>query len=495
MKLRKLLTLLLVLTLTLWAVPAGAAEAGTGLYTDVAEDAWYAEAVAYCAQAGLMDGVGDGAFDPQGATSRAMVVTVLHRLSGSPAQVKANAFPDVAEDAWYAQSVGWAAARGITTGREDGTFAPLEGVSRQDLAVFLWRSMGSPAAAGAEPFTDEGDISPYALEAVRWAKSAGIVNGMGNGAFAPRRGATRAELASILMKLSKGLMAPSLLEGGVFPCGIARGEEGILVTDTFNKRVWLLTDDGLLPYAGKESAEDLNGMPMGGYVDAVRDESLFLQPWAIAPYLEGWAVADTNNDALRLITEAGVKTINAFAGEADLDTGALGVTWDRPMGLAADEAGNLYVSDTGRGCIRVIDPEGVVTTLVKDLDEPTGLCWAAGSLYAAETGAQRILKITGGTVTVLAGSGEEGLQDGPAAEARFSSPMGLALDEQGRVYVADAVNSAVRRIAEGVVSTLVIAQPDSPQRAPVFPVGLLVDGGSLYVCDNFTGKLMRIDLG
>ena len=491
MKLRKLFSILLALTLALWAVPAGAA----GLYTDVAEDAWYAEAVAYCAEAGLMDGVGDGLFDPQGDTSRAMVVTVLHRLSGNPARVKAEAFSDVAADAWYARSVGWAAIEGITTGREDGTFAPMERVSRQDLAVFLWRSMGCPAAAGDSAFTDEGDISPYALEAVRWAKSAGLVEGMGDGTFAPRKGATRAQLATILMKLSRTLLAPSLLDSGVFPCGIVKGEEGILVTDTGNKCIWLLTGEGSTRFSGGESPEDLDGIPVGGYVDGTSETSLFRQPWDIAPYLGGWAVTDRENNALRHVTAEGVQTINAAPGEEDLETGDAGVTWDRPMGLATDDQGNLYVADTGRGCIRVIDTQGVVTTLVKGLDEPTGLCWAEGSLYAAEAGAQRILKITDGVVTVLAGSGEEGLLDGPAAEAQFSSPMGLAVDDQGRVYVSDAVNGAVRRIADGTVTTLVVARADSPMHVPLFPVGLLVEGGSLYICDNFTGKLMVISLG
>ena len=494
MKKHRLPAILLTLVLTLWALPAGAADQADP-YTDVPQDAWYAEAAAWCAEAGLMDGVGNGLFDPQGETSRAMVVTVLHRLSGNPARVKAEAFSDVPADAWYARSVGWAAIQGITEGREDGTFGPLESVSRQDLAVFLWRSMGSPAAAGEASFSDEGEISPYALEAVRWACAAGIVNGMGDGTFAPKAGATRAQLANILMKLSRTLLAPSLLETGIFPCGIAKGEEGILVTDTCNKCIWLMTAEGVTRYSGGESPEDLDGVPVGGYLDGANDACLFLQPWAIAPYLGGWAVADRDNNALRHISESGVQTINAAAGEDGLETSEAGVTWERPMGLAADEEGNLYVSDTGRGCIRVISTEGRVTTLVKGLDEPTGLCWAAGSLYAAESGAQRILKITDGVVTVLAGSGQEGYLDGPAAEARFSSPMGLAVDDQGRVYVADAVNGAVRRIADGTVSTMMIAQADTPQHVPLFPVGLLAEEGSLYICDNFTGRLMCISLG
>ena len=489
---KRTLALLLILALVL-TLPALAA----GSFTDVEEDAWYAEAVGYCADKGLMEGLEDGTFGPGVPASRAMVVTVLHRLAGNPAQVKADAFADVAEDAWYAQAVGWAATQGITRGRPDGSFAPEEDVSRQDLITFLWRSLGCPAAAEAEPFDDEAEIGDYALEAVRWAKGAGIVNGMGNGCFAPGEAANRAQLASLLMKLDRHLLGESVLEGGTFPCGVTSdGEGGLLVTDTFNKCVWLLKDGAVTRLAGGESAADLNGEPVGGYVDAVPEESLFRRPWAIAPYLNGWAVSDTLNNALRLITETGVMTINASAGEEGLTTSAYGVTYDRPMGLAADEKGNLYVADTGAGAIRVLSPEGVVTTLVSGLAEPTGLCWYGGCLYVAETENHRILRVTKkGTVAVFAGSGEEGYLDGSAKEAQFSSPMGLAVDDQGRVYVADTVNGAVRRIADGQVDTLVMSKPDSPQRWPVSPIGLLVDGSSLYVCDNFTGKLMCVSIG
>jgi len=488
---KRTLALLLILALVL-TLPALAG----GSFTDVEEDAWYAEAVGYCAEKGLMEGLDAGTFGPDVPASRGMVVTVLHRLAGNPAQAMAGAFADVAEDAWYAQAVGWAATQGITLGRPDGSFAPEEDVSRQDLVTFLWRSLGSPAAAEAEPFDDEAEISSYALEAVRWAKGAGIVNGMGNGCFVPGASANRAQLASLLMKLDRNLLGESVLEGGTFPCAVASdGTGGLLVTDTFNKCVWLLKNGAVTRLTGGESALDLNGEPVGGYVDAGLGESLFRRPWGIAPYLNGWAVSDTRNNALRLITETGVLTINASAGEDGLPTSDYGVTYDRPMGLAADGEGNLYVADTGAGAIRVLSPEGTVTTLVSGLAEPTGLCWYDGSLYVAETENHRILRVTAGVVEILAGSGEEGFLDGAAQEACFSSPMGLAVDARGRVYVADTVNGAVRRISDGQVDTLVMSKPDSPQRWPVSPIGLLVQDSNLYVCDNFTGKLMCVSIG
>ena len=490
---KKTLAQLLILALVL-ALPV-LAEGEQGTYTDVPENAWFAQAVEYCTAQGLMNGVSAEAFAPGGSTTRAMVVTVLYRLSGSPARAAEGIFPDVAADSWYGEPVAWAALQGIAAGRADGTFGPDAAITRQDLAVFLWRSLGSPAALGGEPFKDEGEISDYAREAVRWAKSAGIVNGMGDGSFAPRKGATRAELATILMKLDRNYLSSRLAIQDVRPSGLAAGPDGgLLVTDTYHKCIWLVKDGEAVCLAGAETVGDLYGEPVGSYVDAAPADSCFRQPWAIVPFLEGWAISDTRNNALRFLDAQSVQTVNATPGEMDLPTGDCGVTYERPTGLAVDEAGNLYAADTGAGAIRVITPKGIATTVADGLDEPTGLCWYAGSLYVCETGAHRILKITGQTVEVLAGSGEEGFLDGPAAAACFSSPMGVTVDGLGRVFVADTVNGAVRCLADGQVVTLLRAEPDTPLNSPIYPVGLLVTEEGLYVADNFTGQLLCIGI-
>ncbi len=492
---KKTLALLMILSLVL-TLPV-LAEGEQTAYTDVPGNAWFARAVEYCAAQGLMNGVSEDSFAPNGGTTRAMVVTVLYRLSGSPVRASEKTFPDVAADSWYADSVTWAALEGITTGKEDGRFAPDEAISRQDLAVFLWRSLGSPAALGGEPFTDEAQIGAYALEAVRWARSAGIVNGMGDGSFAPKKGATRAELASILMNLSERVLVSRLSIPNAKPAGLALDKDGsLLVTDTYHKCIWRVKDGQAVRIAGAETAGDLYDEPMGSYVDAEPEKSCFRQPWAIVPFLEeGWVISDVRNNALRYLDEISVQTVNASPGESDLPTGDYGVTYERPTGLAVDEEGNLYASDTGAGAIRVITPYGVATTVAAGLDEPAGLCWHEGSLYVAESGANRILKITGGAVEVLAGSGEEGFLDGAAASACFSSPMAVAVDGLGRVYVADTVNGAVRCIANGQVTTLLRFEGDTPLYSPISPLGLLVAEEGLYVADNFGGRLLCIGIG
>ena len=493
-QLKKTLALLLILALVL-TLPV-LAEGEQGTYTDVPGSAWYARAVEYCAAQGLMNGVAEDAFAPGGSTTRAMVVTVLYRLSGSPARAAEGVFPDVAADSWYAESVAWAALEGITTGRADGSFGPNDAITRQDLVVFLWRSLGCPAAMIGESFKDESEIGEYAREAVHWARGAGIVNGMGDGTFAPRKGATRAELATILMKLDQGYLGSCLSIPDVLPCGLAAdGKGGLLVTDTYHKCIWLVKDGESVRIAGRETGGDLYGEPMGGYMDTEPENSCFRQPWAIVPFLDGWAISDTRNNALRFLGEDSVQTVNATPGEGGLPVGDCGVTYERPTGLAVDGKGNLYASDTGAGAIRVITPNGIATTLADGLNEPTGLCWYAGSLYVAETGAHRILKITGETVEVLAGSGEEGFRDGAALQACFSSPMGVAVDGRGRVFVADTVNGAVRCIVNGQVVTVLRSQPDTPLNSPLYPVGLLVTADGLYVADNFTGRLLCIGIG
>jgi len=493
MKRKKLLTaplcLLLALALSLPALAAGR-------YGDVTEDAWYAEAVDYCAENALMNGVGGDRFDPGALVSRAMTVTVLHRLADTPAPSARGAFRDVPADEWYSEAADWAAEAGIAGGVGGGRFAPTDAVTRQDLAVFLWRLVGSPAAEQPSAFTDEADLSDYALTAVRWASGAGIINGVGDGRFLPRDSATRAELAAILMRLHRSgmLTRTDSIEALRAPCGIVADADGsLLVTDTYYKRVWRIRDGRITAFAGADSIKDVYGQPLGGYRDSYRAWSLFTEPWAITPFLDGWAVSDPGNNALRLITEAQVRTINGAPGEAGLEASEMGVTYDRPTGLATDNDGSLYVADTGSGTIRRITVDGIVTIFARDLSEPTGICWYDGSLYVAETGENRILRITNGSVQVLAGSGEEEYVDGDALSACFRSPTGVTVGPDGTVYVADTVNSAVRSISGGVVRTLF--RGDGDPYSLISPVGMIVQDGALWVCDNFNGALHVVPLG
>ena len=175
-------------------------------YTDVTAGDWYANAVTYVTLTGLMNGVGD-AFQPNTNLTRAMMVTVLYRMAGEPQVTQANPFQDVAADTWYTNAVIWASETGITTGATETTFAPTKALTREQLAAFFYRfaqyeSGGEIPAAGDNlaAFTDAGSISAYATDAVNWAVGEGLISGVGNSTLAPQNSATRAQVATILMR-------------------------------------------------------------------------------------------------------------------------------------------------------------------------------------------------------------------------------------------------------------------------------------------------------
>lgn len=172
-------------------------------FDDVASDAWYADAVHYVAENGIMNGAGDGTFAPYTIMNRAMLVQVLYALEGKPA-VSGSSFADVASDAWYADAVAWAAQAGIVTGLSDTTFGPDQVLTREQLATILYRyaaykGYDVTATGDLDSYTDAAEIGAYALEAMEWATGSSLISGS-NGALAPQSSATRAEAATILMR-------------------------------------------------------------------------------------------------------------------------------------------------------------------------------------------------------------------------------------------------------------------------------------------------------
>lgn len=160
-------------------------------FSDVPADAWYADAAAYCRDAGLMRGTLASTFSPDATTSRAMVVSILHRQAGSP-QAADAAFSDVPADAWYHDAVSWACETGIASGYSAQRFGPDDPVSREQLAALLWRRAGSPAPQTAAAFPDQDAISAFARPAAAWAQQTGLITGTDGGRFAPHSLAVRA---------------------------------------------------------------------------------------------------------------------------------------------------------------------------------------------------------------------------------------------------------------------------------------------------------------
>lgn len=196
------LFLAVILALAL-SVSALAAVSDTG-YSDVDADAWYADAVAYVREHGLMSGTSATTFSPDATTSRGQIATILYRAAGSPAVTGGTNFPDVASTAYYATATRWASANGIVTGYPNGSFGPDDPITRQQIAAILWRYAGSPAADRGTDFADESTISEYASTAVDWARANGIINGKDGNRFDPNGNATRAQAAVILRNYMQG---------------------------------------------------------------------------------------------------------------------------------------------------------------------------------------------------------------------------------------------------------------------------------------------------
>ena len=149
-------------------------------FDDVAKSAWYYKAVEYVAENGIMSGVSAREFAPNAGFSRAMLAQTLYAMSGKPAVKVESTFADVAANAWYADAVNWAAEKGYVSGVGDGKFAPDASVTREQMALILYRYAGSPDASGMaqKEFADSSSVSAYAVDAIRWAVHEGLISGM-----------------------------------------------------------------------------------------------------------------------------------------------------------------------------------------------------------------------------------------------------------------------------------------------------------------------------
>ncbi len=175
-------------------------------FDDVLPTSWYFQAVEFAVDKNLFSGTGDGStFTPDGHMNRAMIVTVLHRLAGLPAVNAAAPFNDVATGLWYSDAVSWANANSIVGGYGDGSFGPQKDVSREEIACFLYRYAafsGQDTSAGANlsSYPDAMSTHTWALDAMSWAVAEGIITGRPSGALDPQGFATRAEVATMLMR-------------------------------------------------------------------------------------------------------------------------------------------------------------------------------------------------------------------------------------------------------------------------------------------------------
>lgn len=180
----------------------GAQPGGVSGFADVPQDNWFADAVKYVSENKLMNGTSTTAFSPNENMSRAMLATVLYRMSGETAEA-GSSFGDVSSSAYYAAAVNWASSKGIVNGTGANAFAPNASITREQLAAMLYRYAGEPSvSADLSAYTDAVSISPYAEKAVEWCVAKGILNGKSATRLAPQDTATRAECAAMLQRFA-----------------------------------------------------------------------------------------------------------------------------------------------------------------------------------------------------------------------------------------------------------------------------------------------------
>jgi len=300
------------------------------------------------------------------------------------------------------------------------------------------------------------------------------------------------------------------------PNGIATDSAGnVYVADIGNNTIRKITPAGVVStLAGTTGAQ--------GSTDGTGGAATFNTPWSIATDSAGNVyVADTNNNAIRMITPdrvvttvAGTPGVNGYVDGIGADARFYG-----PMGVAIDGEGNVIVADSYNNIIRKITPDMMVTTLAGNpsvtgsadgtgsaalFDGPNGVAAdSAGNVYVADTQNDIIRKITpAGVVTTLAGkAGAAGSADGTGTAARFMSPSGVATDSAGNVYVADTYNHTIRRITPaGVVTTLagnpnIYGSADGTGGRANFsiPYAVATDGaGNVYVADIGNQNIRKI---
>ena len=172
-------------------------------FGDVTVSDWFYDDVRYVYANGIMDGTSSDRFAPNAPLTRAMIVTILYRMDGSPAMSGASDFKDVDSNKWFAKAVAWAAANGIVNGYGSGLFGPNDPVTREQLAAILYRYAvyGGMTAVTLEEnlgsFADTAQLSAYAIQAMNWAVGQGLINGSGSN-LVPKAQATRAQVAAII---------------------------------------------------------------------------------------------------------------------------------------------------------------------------------------------------------------------------------------------------------------------------------------------------------
>ena len=205
---KRLLAILLTVCMVVSMAPV--AFAAGSVFTDVKADDWFADEVEYVYVNGLMQGVGNSKFDPNGTTTRAMIVTILWRLEGEPAVNYAMNFEDVESEQWYTEAIRWAASEKIVEGYGNGKFGTNDAITREQMVTIMYRYAqykGYDVSVGENTnilsYGDAFDVAEWAIPAMQWACGSGMIQGIADGStmnLQPQGNATRAQAAAIFYR-------------------------------------------------------------------------------------------------------------------------------------------------------------------------------------------------------------------------------------------------------------------------------------------------------
>ncbi len=261
-----------------------------------------------------------------------------------------------------------------------------------------------------------------------------------------------------------------------YPSGLCvDAATNIYVADSYNSTVRKITPDAA--HSNWVTTTIAGQVENFNYADGIGSNALFYVPSAVAvDSATNLYVADTYNDAIRMIIPNG--TVSTYAGNPNVNAGYMDATgtnalFNTPNGIAVDINSNVYVADSGNNAIRQIAPGGVVTTLTNGglFNFPEGVAVdGVGNVYVANTGANTILGINAGgkvTTTIAGTAGLVGSADGLGSAAQFDTPVGLAVDASGNVYVADVLNNTIRKGTPYTAQTAVLTLTTSPSGFPL----------------------------
>lgn len=318
--------------------------------------------------------------------------------------------------------------------------------------------------------------------------------------------------------------APKAVTGGPLqaqlasPYGLTDEPGGsLLIADSYNNQIKRWTDGALAVVAGRSQGTDAWGYPQGGLVDGAAAQAMFSHPRGVVVDAQGVIyVADTGNHVIRKIANGVVRTLAGSGSAGYLDGSATTARFNSPSSLVLDGAGNLLVADTLNNVIRRVAPNGTVTTYAgvasadgsfldgaanqARFNEPVGLALRSpDTLLVVDSGNHLVRQVQSGQVSTIAGQlpiyrdGEAyppgGFADGPALSAAFNFPKGIAVTDNGTIFVADTWNRSLRAITgEGVVLTIAghgaTGQQTGALEELAGPVGLAYCAGHLYVSDQ-----------